>query len=65
MTITEEFYTFKPGTKARALDYLKTGILRGDAHPSVQARLDRWFDRVERHGPTARARVLQKLEGGQ
>jgi hypothetical protein len=64
MTITEEFRSFKPGTRARALFYLKTGVLDGDAHPTVQARLDRWVDRIERHGPAARERVLRKLEEG-
>jgi hypothetical protein len=64
LSITEEFLSFKPGTRARALFYLKTGVLEGNANVEMQARLDRWVQRIERHGPTARERVLRKLGEG-
>jgi hypothetical protein len=63
MTLIEEFRTFKPGTRERALFYLRTGVLGGDAHRTVQARLDRWVGRIEKFGPRAREKVLAKLEG--
>jgi hypothetical protein len=62
MTLIEEFRTFKPGTRERALLYLRTGILEGDAHDAVQARLDQWVGRIEKFGPKAREKVLAKLE---
>ena len=61
MTITDEFRMFRPGTRARALQYLRFGVLAGNAHPGVQARLDRWVGRIEKFGPRARERVLEGL----
>jgi hypothetical protein len=63
-SIIQELNDFKSGTRARALFYLRTGILKGDAHDTVQARLDRWVGRIEKFGPRAREKVLAKLEGG-
>jgi hypothetical protein len=42
--------------------YLKTGILEGNANQEMQRTLDRWVHRIERHGPSARERVLRALE---
>jgi hypothetical protein len=63
MTIIEEFNTFKPGTRALALQFLRYGILDGNAPPNIQVQLDAWTRRIEAHGPGARAKVLAKLEG--
>jgi hypothetical protein len=62
MTLIEEFRTFKTGTRARALFYLRTGVLAGDAHHTVQVRLDRWVGRIEKFGPRAREKILAKLK---
>ncbi|HEY1431206.1 MAG TPA: hypothetical protein VGF39_06210 [Stellaceae bacterium] len=62
MKILEEFRSFKPGTKARAIAYLRFGILDGDAPPNIQVLLDRWTRRVEAHGPGGRGRGLHALE---
>jgi hypothetical protein len=62
-SILEQLSDFKPGTRARSLFYLRTGVLEGDAHHTAQATLDHWVSRIEKFGPRAREKVLAKLEG--
>jgi hypothetical protein len=62
-SILQALDNFKPGTRARALFYLKTGALNGDAGLTMQARLDRWVGRIEQFGPGAREKVLRAFEG--
>jgi hypothetical protein len=62
-SIIETLNGFKPGTRTRAIFYLKTGVLNGDASHPLQARLDRWVGRIEHFGRRAREKVLAKLEG--
>lgn len=59
--LVAEFNTFKPGTRARAMVYLRTGVLAGDAHHTVQARLDHWVHRMEQVGPNFRRAILRAL----
>jgi hypothetical protein len=65
-SVIQEFKSFKSETlRARALFYLRTGVLRGDAHPTVQAKLDRWVQRLEQVGGDGfRRAVLRALGEG-
>jgi hypothetical protein len=64
-SIIQEFKAFNPGTRARALFYLRTGVLNGDAHPTVQAKLDHWVHRLEQVGGDGfRRAVLRALGEG-
>jgi hypothetical protein len=60
--LIKEFHGFKPGCRARVLFYLRSGVLHGDAHSTIQAWLDRWVHRLEQAGPGVRGKVLRALE---
>jgi hypothetical protein len=64
--LVAEFNAFKSETlRARALFYLKTGILNGDARPALQANLDHWVGRLEQAGGDGfRRAVLRALGEG-
>jgi hypothetical protein len=63
MNLIEEFRTFKPGTRERALFYLRTGVLDVTNNLEIQTRLDHWVARIEKFGPRAREKVLRAVEG--
>jgi len=58
--LVDQFLEFPRGTSARAMFYLSTGVLEGDANPRMQAVLDRWVHRVER--ANLRVAILRALE---
>ena len=61
--LAAEFHAFKRGTRARALFYLRTGMLSEDAPPNIQIRLDHWTCRLEKSGGLGlRRAVLRALE---
>ena len=59
--LVDQFLEFPRGTSARAMFYLSTGVLEGDANPRMQAVLDRWVHQVER--ANLRVAILRALEG--
>ena len=61
-SILQELAGFRPGTRERALLYLRTGFLDVTANGPIQVRLDKWVTRIEAHGPAAREKVLAKLQ---
>ena len=62
-SLLDEFRAFPPGTRARALTYLRWGVLEVTANALIQAKLDRWVSRLERAGgPCLHRAVLHALE---
>jgi hypothetical protein len=58
--LVDQFLEFPRGTSARAMLYLRTGVLEGNANPRMQAVLDGWVDQVER--ANLRMAILRALE---
>jgi hypothetical protein len=58
--LVDQFLEFPRGTSARAMLYLQTGVLEGNANPRMQAILDRWVHQVER--ANLRMAILRALE---
>jgi hypothetical protein len=61
--LVDEFRSFRPGTRGRALLFLRTGALDPTENRLIQAKLDQWVCRVEKSGgPGLRRAVLRALE---
>ena len=58
--LVDAFLAMPRGTSARAMLYLQTGVLEGNANPRMQAVLDRWVHQVER--ANLRMAILRALE---
>ena len=59
--LVDAFLAMARGASARAMFYLQTGVLEGDANRRMQAVLDRWVRQVER--ANLRVAILRALEG--
>ena len=62
-SLAQEFRDFGPGTKARALFFLRTGAIDVSSNSLIQRKIDQFTGRIERLGPRFRERVLAEIEG--
>jgi hypothetical protein len=60
--LVDQFRAFPPGTRARALFFLRTGVMDATKNDLIQAKLDQWVCRLEKSGgPGLRGAVLRAL----